>query len=94
MLDMDGPGRITHMWVTVSSFRVHETFLRDLVIRMTWDHAPVPAVVGIRRDEFTGVSILAGVVIVVRLDQSIPGIVDEHERIAGVGGRRRSAHPQ
>jgi len=44
MLDTDGPGRVTHMWVTVSSFRGHETFLRDLVIRMTWDHASVSAV--------------------------------------------------
>jgi len=44
LLDTDGPGRITHLWLTVSAFPNDPTFLRDLVLRMTWEKAPVPAV--------------------------------------------------
>jgi len=44
VLDTAGPGRINHIWITVSPFPGHATFLRDLVVRMTWDNAPVPAV--------------------------------------------------
>jgi hypothetical protein len=44
LLDTDGPGRITHVWLTVSTFAGHATMLRDLVLRMVWDDAPVPSV--------------------------------------------------
>ncbi len=44
ILDTAGPGRINHIWMTVSSFPNHETFLRDLVIRMYWDGSDVPSV--------------------------------------------------
>ena len=44
LLDCAGPGRINHLWLTVSPFPNHTTCLRDLVVRMTWENAPVPAV--------------------------------------------------
>lgn len=44
MLDADGPGCVRHIWCTVTGFPGHETLLRDLVIRMTWENADVPAV--------------------------------------------------
>ena len=44
LLDTAGPGRITHLWLTISSFPNHPTYLRDLVLRLTWEHALVPAV--------------------------------------------------
>ncbi len=44
MLDCQGPGCIHHFWMTVSTFPGHQTVLRDLVLRMYWENAPVPAV--------------------------------------------------
>ena len=44
MLDTDGPGRIGHIWATVSNYDGHETFLRDLVIRIYWEGSKVPSV--------------------------------------------------
>lgn len=44
LLDVDGPGRITHIWMTISVFPYHYTYLRDLVLRMYWENHPVPAV--------------------------------------------------
>ncbi|MGD9125782.1 MAG: DUF2961 domain-containing protein [Planctomycetia bacterium] len=44
MLDTDGPGRIGHIWMTVSYYNKHETFLRDLVIRIYWEGSKVPSV--------------------------------------------------
>jgi hypothetical protein len=44
LFDTAGAGRINHIWLTVSPFPGHPTFLRDLVVRMTWDNAPIPAV--------------------------------------------------
>ncbi len=44
LLDTGGPGRITHMWFTVSAFPGHTTFLRDLVLRIYWEESPVPSV--------------------------------------------------
>lgn len=44
LLETDGPGRINHIWMTLAVFPKHETFLRDLVVRMFWEHAPVPSV--------------------------------------------------
>ncbi len=44
MLDTDGPGQITHLWMTLARFPGHRTVIRDLVIRMYWDHSKVPSV--------------------------------------------------
>jgi len=44
LLDTDGPGRVGHLWFTVSAFRGHDTVLRDLVLRIYWEHSPVPSV--------------------------------------------------
>jgi len=44
MLDTAAPGCIRHIWMTVSCFPGHETYLRDLVIRMYWDGSAVPSV--------------------------------------------------
>lgn len=44
MLDVSGPGRVTHIWMTISAFPNHTTVLRDLVLRMYWEHSTVPAV--------------------------------------------------
>jgi hypothetical protein len=43
-IDLDGPGRITHLWMTGSAFPGHATFLRDLVLRIYWDGSDVPSV--------------------------------------------------
>lgn len=44
LLDVEGPGRITHMWFTAARFAEHGPILRDLVLRMYWEGADVPAV--------------------------------------------------
>lgn len=44
LLDVDGPGRVTHLWLTTSTFVNHATYLRDLVVRMYWENSPVPSV--------------------------------------------------
>ncbi|WP_425394970.1 glycoside hydrolase family 172 protein [Aeoliella sp.] len=44
MLDTNGPGKITHIWMTVSSYAGTEAMLRDLVIRMYWENSVVPSV--------------------------------------------------
>jgi hypothetical protein len=44
LLDCAGPGRVTHIWMTYFEYPGHTTVLRDLVVRMTWDGAAVPAV--------------------------------------------------
>jgi len=44
LLDTEGPGKITHMWLTFTSFPGNQTALRDLVIRMYWEHSSVPSV--------------------------------------------------
>ncbi len=44
LLDIDGPGRITHMWFTAARFANHAYFLRDMAIRMYWENSPVPSV--------------------------------------------------
>jgi len=44
LLDTDGSGLITHMWLTVSPFEDHSTLFRDLVIRMYWEGSKVPSV--------------------------------------------------
>ncbi len=44
LLDIDGPGRITHLWFTIGPFPNHPTFLRDLTLRIFWEHSAVPSV--------------------------------------------------
>jgi hypothetical protein len=44
LLETDGPGRVTHIWLTYMEYPGHATALRDLVLRMTWEGADVPAV--------------------------------------------------
>jgi len=44
LLETDGPGRITHIWMTYFEYPGHATVLRDMVLRMTWDNAEVPSV--------------------------------------------------
>jgi hypothetical protein len=44
ILDTEGPGQITHLWMTLARFPGHRTVTRDLVIRMYWDNSPVPSV--------------------------------------------------
>lgn len=40
--DVHGAGRFTHLWFTIAS--PSKDHLRELVLRMTWDDAPTPAV--------------------------------------------------
>lgn len=44
LLDVDGPGRVTHLWMTYFEYPGHSTVLRDMVLRMYWDGSPVPSV--------------------------------------------------
>jgi len=44
LLDTDGPGMVTHIWMTLAVFPNHRTFLRDLVLRMYWERSDVPSV--------------------------------------------------
>jgi hypothetical protein len=44
LLDTAGPGKITHFWLTLSPSPTHATALRDLVLRIYWEGAPVPSV--------------------------------------------------
>lgn len=44
LLDTDGPGRITHIWMTLARFPGHEFAPRDVVLRIYWEHSPVPSV--------------------------------------------------
>ncbi len=44
LLDVDGPGRVTHMWFTAARFANHVTLFRDMTIRMYWENSPVPSV--------------------------------------------------
>lgn len=44
LLDTEGPGKITHLWLTMMEFPGHETLLRDLVLRIYWEGSTVPSV--------------------------------------------------
>jgi hypothetical protein len=44
LLDTSGPGKITHLWMTLAESPVHDTVLRDLVLRIYWEGASVPSV--------------------------------------------------
>lgn len=44
LLDTAGPGRITHVWMTIARFPGHEFAARDVVLRMYWENSPVPSV--------------------------------------------------
>lgn len=39
LMDVDGPGTIQHIWITVGA-----SHYRDLILRMYWDHETVPSV--------------------------------------------------
>ena len=42
LLDTEGPGMVRHIWITVKPG--HFLHMRNLVLRMFWDHAPHPSV--------------------------------------------------
>jgi hypothetical protein len=44
LLDTEGPGKITHIWMTMMEMPGHETHHRDMVIRMYWEGSDVPSV--------------------------------------------------
>jgi hypothetical protein len=44
LLDTPGPGKITHLWMTLAESPVHDTVLRDLVLRIYWEGAAIPSV--------------------------------------------------
>jgi hypothetical protein len=44
LLDVKGPGKITHVWLTFTTFPGNKTALRDIVIRMYWENSQIPSV--------------------------------------------------
>lgn len=44
LLDTPGPGKVTHIWMTISSYQGHTALNRDLVIRMYWEGSETPSV--------------------------------------------------
>ena len=44
LLDCQGPGQITHLWLTYAPYAGHASVLRDLVVRIFWEHSEVPSV--------------------------------------------------
>jgi hypothetical protein len=44
LLDTGGPGRITHVWMTIAGFPGNQSMTRDVILRMYWENAPVPSV--------------------------------------------------
>jgi len=47
LLETEGPGKVTHIWVTVSQYLAHvpdAAMLRDMVLKIYWDGASVPSV--------------------------------------------------
>ena len=44
LLETDGPGKITHMWITVMENGCQQTIMRDLVLRMYWEGSATPSV--------------------------------------------------
>jgi len=44
LLDTSGPGKVTHIWITLMEFPCHATPMRDIVLRMYWDGSLVPSV--------------------------------------------------
>ncbi len=42
LMDADGPGLLTHIWITVASPEVYH--LKKLVLRIYWDHETAPSV--------------------------------------------------
>jgi hypothetical protein len=44
LLEADGPGKITHLWMTMLEYPGHETLARDIVLRMYWEGSSVPSV--------------------------------------------------
>lgn len=44
LLDVNGPGKITHCWFTASGFQGHPALLRDVVLRIFWEGSLTPSV--------------------------------------------------
>jgi len=44
LLDTPGPGRITHIWMTLARFPGHEFVARDITLRIYWENSDVPSV--------------------------------------------------
>ncbi len=44
LLDTDGPGTITHFWMTISAGHAEAYYLKKLVLRMYWDNETEPSV--------------------------------------------------
>ena len=44
LLDITGPGKITHLWLTLMELPEHDTMIRDMVLRMYWEGNAVPSV--------------------------------------------------
>jgi hypothetical protein len=42
MMDVDGPGMIKHIWITIRRRDVEQ--MRNVILRMWWDHEPTPSV--------------------------------------------------
>ena len=42
LLDVEGPGEVTHLWMTIASSERY--YLKRLVLRMYWDGEPTPSV--------------------------------------------------
>jgi len=44
LLDTQGSGKVTHIWITVMEYANHPTVFRDMVLRMYWDDSLTPSV--------------------------------------------------
>jgi hypothetical protein len=44
LLDTAGPGKITHLWMTLMELPGHDTMIRDMVLRIYWEGSAIPSV--------------------------------------------------
>lgn len=44
LLDTAGPGKVTHMWITLMEYTAHPSVLRDMILRIYWENSPIPSV--------------------------------------------------
>lgn len=52
LLESDGPGTVTHLWMTLATGGAEENFLKKLVLRMYWDGETDPSVLTTLGDFF------------------------------------------
>jgi hypothetical protein len=52
LLDADGPGSVTHLWITISTSHAEDFYLKKLVLRMYWDGESEPSVLTTLGDFF------------------------------------------